>query len=247
MIPSFEGYIEKRPGKDGKRDDQYIPSKEHFEFWSDFYEALKEHTVFDKPLPHLEDKIDPYFGYFGFRFHPNKKESQYFHTGISITEKPKKKIIPICDGVLQYSGFDVVNGFYVFLSHPHIQTEDGYVMHSLYMHLKKPLIKFSSYQKMLREISFNSYPNVLVERGTSIGEVGSTGIPEGKHSHLFLQVEFRHPKKKTVLIINPLSLFGVRPHKNRSSDWKSEEDFHDLYRFRKNEIKKLGIEGYFKD
>lgn len=245
MLPSFEGYIEKRPGKNGKRDDQYIPSHENAEFWADFYEVLKDHTLFDKPVPHLEDKIDPYFGYFGFRCHPNTKEPNYFHTGISITEQPKKPVVPICDGVLEYSGFDVVNGFYVFLSHPHIETDDGYVMHSLYMHLKKPLVKFSSYQKMLREISFNKYPQVLIERGTKIGEVGSSGVPDGKHTHLFLQIEFRHPSKKEVIIIDPLRLFGVRSHKNRSAEWGGAEDFSDLLRFRKNELKKLGILGYF--
>lgn len=246
MLPSIEGFIEKRPGKNGKRGDQYIPSHDDVDFWADFYENLQEHTLFDKPLPHLEDKIDPYFGYFGFRFHPNTHDLNYFHTGISITEKPKKIVIPVCDGVLEYSGFDVVNGFYVFLSHPHIQTEDGYVMHSLYMHLRKPLVKFSSYQKMLREISFHKYPQILIERGTKIGEVGATGVPDGKHTQLHLQIEFRHPDKKQIVIIDPLRLFGLRSHKNRSADFKSEEDFYDLMRFRKNELRKLGIDGYFK-
>ncbi len=247
MLPSIESFIEKRPGVDGKkRDQQYIPERNHGEFWNDFYALVQEHTLFDKPLLHMEDKINPYFGYFGFRFHPNTKQSGYFHTGVSITEKPKKVVIPVCDGVLEYSGFDVINGFYVFLSHPHIETEDGYVMHSLYMHLKKPLVKFSSYQKMLREISFHSYPKILIERGTPIGEVGSTGVPDGKHHHLHLQIEFRHPQKKSVVIIDPLRLYGLRSHKNRSADFVSEEDFAELAKFRRNEIKKLGIDGYFK-
>ncbi len=247
MLPSIEGFIQKRPGKNGRRGEQYIPNSKELSFWLDFYDKLQEHTIFDKPLPHIEDKIDPYFGYFGFRFHPNTQELNHFHTGISITDKPRRPVVPVCDGLLEYSGFDVINGFYVFLSHPHIQTEDGYVMHSLYMHLKKPSVKFSSYQKMLREISFHSYPKVLVERGTKIGEVGSTGIPDGKHHHLYLQIEFRHPQKKTIVIIDPLRLYGLRPHSNRSSDFKSIDDFYDLKRFRKNELRRLGIEGYFQD
>jgi murein DD-endopeptidase MepM/ murein hydrolase activator NlpD len=246
MLPSFGGYIEKRPGKNGKRKEQYIPSGEYIDFWLDFYEELKQCTIFDQPLLHLEDKIDPYFGYFGFRFHPNTHELNHFHTGISITDKPKRPVVPVCDGLLEYSGFDVVNGFYVFLSHPHIQTEDGYIMYSLYMHLKKPTVKFSSYQKMLREISFNNYPKVAIERGTKIGEVGSTGIPDGKHYHLYLQIEFRHPQKNNIVLIDPLRLFGFRTRLNRSADFKNEADFYDLPRFRKNELKKLGIEGYFK-
>lgn len=247
MVPSFEGYIQKRPGKNARKGEQYIPNSEYGDFWNEFYDKLHEHTLFDKPLPHLEDKIDPYFGYFGFRFHPNTHELQHFHTGISITEKPKRPIVPVCDGLLEYSGFDMVNGFYVFLSHPHIQTEDGYVMHSLYMHLKKPSVKFSSYQKMLREISFNNYPKVVIERGTKIGEVGSSGIPDGKHHHLYLQIEFRHPEKKESIIIDPLRLFGLRNHTNRSADFTSVDDFYDLPKFRKNELRKLGIEDYFKE
>lgn len=247
MLPSIEGFIQKRPGKNGKRGEQYIPTESSTSFWLDFYDSLKNHTIFDAPLPHIEDKIDPYFGYFGFRFHPNTHEFNHFHTGISITDKPKRPVFPVCDGVLEYSGFDVVNGFYVFLSHPHIQTEDGYVMHSLYMHLKKPFVKFSSYQKMLREISFNTYPKVIVERGTKIGEVGSTGIPDGKHYHLYLQIEFRHPQKKTIVSIDPLRLFGFRSHANRSTDFQSVDDFYDLKRFRKHELRSLGIEGYFKE
>ncbi len=246
MLPSIEGFIEPKPGKKGKRDEQYIPMRDEEIFWTDFYLELQDHTPFDKPVPHLEDKINPYFGYFGFRFHPNTKQSGYFHTGISITEKPKRVVVPVCDGVLEYSGFDVVNGFYVFLAHPHIETADGYVMHSLYMHLKKPLVKFSSYQKMLREISFHKYPNIFVERGTPIGEVGSTGVPDGKHTHLHLQIEFRHPQKKSVVVVDPLRLFDLHSFKNRSALWNSDEDFEDTKRLRKNELKKLGIDGYFK-
>jgi len=245
MLPIIELYIQKRPEKEGQRDQQYIPNSKYIEFWQDFYQKIKEYTLFDKPISYMEDKINPYFGYFGFRFHPNTKQPDYFHTGISISEKPKTKVLPVCDGVLEYSGFGIVNGFYVFLSHPHIQTEDGYVMYSLYMHLKKPLVKFSSYQKMLREISFHKYPQIMIERETPIGEVGSTGIVDGKHSHLHLQIEFRHPQKKKVVIIDPLRLYGSRSLKNRSTDLKNNEDFEELYTFRKKEMKKLGISRYF--
>ncbi|MEZ4103386.1 MAG: hypothetical protein R3B55_02430 [Candidatus Paceibacterota bacterium] len=74
-----------------------------------------------------------------------------------MSDKSKTPIKPILDGVLEYSGFGHVNGHYVFLSHPEIITEDGFKMYSLYMHLKQPLVKFNSYQKMLRQISFNHY------------------------------------------------------------------------------------------
>lgn len=245
MLPSIENHIEIRTGIKNPKDKQHIPDRNDLEFWKNFYETIKDYTLFDEPISQMRDKINPYFGFFGFRFHPNRKIPGYFHTGISINTKPKEVVLPICDGVLEYSGFDIVNGFYVFLSHPHIQTEDGFVMHSLYMHLKKPLVKFSSYQKMLREISFRNYPKIFIERGTPIGEAGSTGVPDGKHHHLHLQIEFRHPQKKTVILIDPLRLYESRSLRNISADFKSVEDFIDVYKFRKKELKKWGIERYF--
>lgn len=245
MLPAIESHIKKRPGASTGKDDQYIPDGDAFLFWKDFYKQLQNHTLFDEPVPDIKYKVNPYFGFWGFRFHPNTKKPGYFHSGISITENPREHVRPICDGVLEYSGFDVVNGYYVFLAHPHIETEDGYVLHSLYMHLKKPLVKFSSYQKMLREISFNAYPKIPVERGTLVGEVGASGIVDGKHHHVHLQIEFRHPVHKKVIVIDPLRIFGERSKVNRTADFTSVEDFQDLYNFRKNEIHKLKIQGYF--
>lgn len=245
MLPAIENYICKRPDSGVGRGAHYIPQESEQIFWGEFFERLREATIFDNPVPDIVSSINPYFGFFGFRFHPNTKQSRYFHVGVSSTQMSKTLVLPVCDGVLEYSGFDVVNGFYVFLSHPHIQTEDGYVMHSLYMHLKKPLVKFSSYQKMLREISFNAYPKIMIERGTSIGEVGATGVVDGKHHHLHLQIEFRHPHKERIVMIDPLVLFGARSQKNLTADFKTTNDFESLYKQEKEGLKELKIDKYF--
>lgn len=245
MLPAIEPHVEKRPGVNTDKDEQYIPSDASVLFWRDFYKQLRSHTPFDEPVPDIQHKVNPYFGFFGLRFHPNTKKPGHFHSGISITENPRKHVKPICDGTLEYSGFDIVNGHYVFLAHPHIETEDGYIMHSLYMHLRKPLVKFSSYQKMLREISFNAYPKVPIERGLSIGEVGATGIVDGKHHHLHLQIEFRHPVTNKVILIDPFRIYGTRSRTNRTADFEGLDDFVDLYAFRKGEIHKMQIHRYF--
>lgn len=245
MLPALENFIHKRPDSGVGRGTHYIPQESEQFFWREFFERLQEATVFDSPVPDIVESINPYFGFFGFRFHPNTKQPRYFHVGISSTQVPKTLVSPVCDGVLEYSGFDVVNGFYVFLSHPHIQTEDGYIMHSLYMHLKKPLVKFSSYQKMLREISFNAYPKIFIERGTPIGEVGATGVVDGKHHHVHVQIEFRHPHKEKVVMIDPLVLFGVHSEKNKSADFETIKDFERLYKQEKEGLKQLKIDKYF--
>ena len=66
---------------------------------------------------------------------------------ISLDLKSGRNIYPVLPGILEYSGYGAVNGHYILLSHPQIQTEDGYILHSMYCHLKKPLVKFNSYQK----------------------------------------------------------------------------------------------------
>lgn len=245
MLPGIEKHTQKRPDGGVGRETHYIPKDSDGVFWNTFFEDLRRATIFDSPVPNMETSINPYFGFFGFRFHPNTKQPHYFHVGVSVTAPSKTPVVPVCDGVLEYSGFDLVNGFYVFLSHPHIQTEDGYVMHSLYMHLKKPLVKFSSYQKMLREISFNAYPKIMVERETAIGEVGSSGVVDGLHHHLHLQIEFRHPHKDKIIMIDPLVLFGLKSQKNLTSNFESEEDFKELYKNQKERLKELKIDKYF--
>jgi murein DD-endopeptidase MepM/ murein hydrolase activator NlpD len=136
----------------------------------------------------------------------------------------KQEVKPILKGILEYSGYGAVNGYYVLLSHPHIQTEDGYVLHTMYCHLKKPLVKFSSYQKMLREISLGSYPLVEISDETIIGYVGNSGLHPTEKNRLYLQCDFRKYDHKTI-VIDPMKFYRRKDYVNSSADMICIEEF----------------------
>ncbi len=242
-LPAILDMVKQRPGTDGGKDRHLVPNEEYNEFWEAFYETLRTHFNFHEPVFNFADKINPYFGYFGFRFHPTKHEPKYFHLGIDITDKSKTPIKPILDGVLEYSGFGIVNGNYVFLSHPEIVTEDGFKLYSLYMHLKNAQVKFSSYQKMLRQVSFNHYPNIEVKKETVIGGMGSSGNSEGIHVHLHLQLEFRD-EKGNIIVIDPSKVLGVHSKVNLSETLKNKEEFKIFLEEHKNDVKIYKLEKF---
>lgn len=237
-LPPIKEATKPRPGSDSGKDKHLVPNEEYNEFWEAFYKTLRTHFIFNPPIENANEKINPYFGYFGFRFHPVKHEPKYFHLGVDFTDKSKTPISPICDGVLEYSGFGLVNGNYVFLSHPDISTEDGFKMYSIYMHLKTVNVKFSSYQKMLRQISFNNYPNIPIKKDYILGSMGSTGNSEGSHVHLHLQVEFRN-EKGDIVVVDPCELFGFESKKNLSAGILTKEEFENFKQDNSEEFKKF--------
>jgi len=239
-LPPILDMTQVRPGSDSGKDKHLVPNEEYNEFWEAFYNTLRGHFDFGLPVENANQKINPYFGYFGFKFHPIKFEPKYFHLGVDITDKSKTEVRPILGGVLEYSGFGLVNGNYVFLSHPEVLTEDGFMLYSIYMHLKNVQVKFSSYQKMLRQISFNHYPNVEIKKETVIGGMGSTGNSEGQHVHLHLQIEFRD-EKGNIVVIDPLLVLGVKVLKNLSGEIKNKEEFAKFIEENKANIKKLNL------
>lgn len=226
FLPSILEMTKGRPGSDSGKDKHLVPDEEFGEFWEAFYQRLRTHFVFQAPVDDLEKKIDPFFGNFGLRFHPSKLEPKYFHLGIDVVDKSKTPIRPIIDGVLEYSGFGHINGNYVFLSHPEVVTEDGFKLYSLYMHLKNVNVKFSSYQKMLRQISFNHYPSIKINKDVVLGGMGSTGnSDESKHVHLHLQLEFRNDKGD-IVVIDPARLLGCDHCINLSANIKDIDEFN---------------------
>jgi len=239
FLPAILDMGKQRPGADAGKDKHLVPNEEYNEFWDAFYKTLKSHFDFKEPVLNFKEKINPYFGNFGFRFHPVKLEPDYFHLGLDISDKAKTPIKPILDGMLEYSGFGHVNGQYVFLSHPEVVTEDGFKMYSIYMHLKQVSVKFSSYQKMLRQISFNHYPNIEVKKEKVIGGMGSTGISDGMHVHLHLQIEFRNEKGQ-IIVIDPARVFGLENSSNLSAKVKTVEEFENFKK--ENET---GLKNYF--
>ena len=225
-----------RPGADAGKDKHLIPNEEYNEFWDAFYTTLKSHFDFNDPVLNFKDKVNPYFGNFGFRFHPIKIEPNYFHLGLDISDKAKTPVLPILDGMLEYSGFGHVNGHYVFLSHPEVVTEDGFKMYSIYMHLKHVGVKFSSYQKMLRQISFNHYPNIEIKKDKVLGGMGSTGISDGVHVHLHLQIEFRNEKGQ-IIVLDPARILGYENPGNLSAKIKTKEEFENFQKENAKDLK----------
>jgi hypothetical protein len=110
-----------------------------------------------------------------------------------------------------------VNGYYVLLSHPDIVTEDGYVFHTMYCHLKKPFVKFNSYQKMLREISLGSHPIVLVDMDVCVGHASTSGVSREQYPGLYFECSFRK-FDEIPIVIDPLQLYYVRPVRNKTAD-----------------------------
>ena len=147
---------------------------------------------------------------------------------MSLDLKAGRKIHPVLPGVLEYSGYGAVNGYYVLLSHPHIQTEDGYVLHSMYCHLKKPLVKFNSYQKMLREISLGSYPTIEIDTKTILGLASTSGLSREHHPGLFLQLSFRK-FDQTPIVIDPIRAYQTDTITNSTSDMLDQKSIEKLF------------------
>lgn len=225
VLPSLEQYSKPRPNRPKFEQDHLVPDFEkHPNFWENISRFLFALSAFSPTKDPDLNSVNPVYGYFGNRMHPVTKEPHYYHLGIEIQTKGKQKIYPIMKGVLEYSGYGAINGYYVLLSHPNIQTEDGYVLHTMYCHLKKPEIRFSSYQKMLREISLGSYPIIDVPVDTVLGQAGNSGvsITEGEPS-CYIQCDFRKLDHKPI-VVDPLWLFSQEKMRNLSENIKNEEE-----------------------
>lgn len=244
-LPPIEDAVKLRPGESDGPSNIYVPAIEKEELWSAIYEHASDNYKMQWPvIGSGVDKIDELFGFFGFRYQPSTKKAGSFHLGVDISSSPKDKVVACMDGVLEYSGFDIHNGLYVMLSHPEIVSSDGFVMHSLYMRMRDVEVGFTTYQKMLREISMHSYPVVPVERSTTLGHVGNTGL-ELVHNHLHFQVEFRHKKKNKIVAVDPVRMFGRPVFKNISAKTKNIEDFFRLEVDQKDIVKKNKLDIYF--
>lgn len=220
VLPAIREYAEKRPDRPAFEDPVLIAgeSEKMLPFWEGVYDQLRELSP-QQPVKEGESilsLISPEHGFFGFRTHPVTKEKKHFHLGIELAIGERKEIKPLFNGVLEYSGFGALSGNYVLLSHPNIQTEDGYVLHTLYCHMKRPLVKFSAHQKMLREISLGTYPIVPIEREKVIGLTGSSGKTAGTDPILYLQVDFRKFEHRPI-VIDVLKLFEEKTYRNKKT------------------------------
>lgn len=217
-IPSVINKTIQRPNRPQLEEPYLIPDlAQYSDFWSQVYSRLRK-ASFGSPCSHdIDSVINDEYGYYGFRVHPVTKELRYFHAGISLDLDFGTEIRPIFPGVLEYSGYGAVNGHYVLLSHPEIQTEDGYVLHTMYCHLKKPLLKFNSYQKMLREISLSSYPIISVSLEQVLGTASVSGLSRASSPGIYLQISLRK-FDQTPIVLNPMLLYADEEYKNTTAE-----------------------------
>ncbi len=216
VLPSLLEYSRPRPNRPEFEKNVFVPNfNDYSSFWDQIHNMMYALSANQPISGDLFKKIDLSFGFFGNRIHPVTLESHYYHLGIEIEARARQNVRPILNGVLEYSGYSVANGYYVLLSHPYIQTEDGYILHTTYCHLKKPMVKFSSYQKMLREISLGSYPIIEIVKDTILGLVGSSGDTIGDKPKLYLQCEFRKFDRRPI-VIDPMFFYSEKIHTNES-------------------------------
>lgn len=222
LLPAIQNKIVLRPGESfGVFEKCFVANPDEQEFLESFSSKFK--NVFQYPV---SDRflIDPFFGYFGERFHPVILKPKYFHIGIDIMAKAGVKVYPITDGFLEYSGFSRLNGNYVMLSHPEIRTQDGFTLYSLYLHLEKFYFRFNLFQKIVREVGLRKLVSIPTEKTKAIGEVGATGNIKGLVPHIHLQLEFRD-EKRNVVAVDPVLMFGFYSKKNLTALISSSAEF----------------------
>lgn len=226
-LPSLVHNTEVRPHRLSREEMQLMPHAGKRSFWKKVYDTLYQYKFRSPVVRNIAQYINPLFGFFGKRVHPSTHEIAYFHAGVELEFESPRKIYPIADGILEYSGYGAINGYYVLLSHPEIQTEDGYILHSMYCHLKKPLLQFSSYQKMLREISLGTYPSIEVSKKEVLGMAGSSGVTRNAQARLYLQIDFRKYGKETILL-DPLLVLNNERGKNTTAHITTKEALDDF-------------------
>lgn len=216
LLPSLVAKTQARSSRFHLEEPHRIPDIHQKVFWEKIYDTLLDHKFYSPVVRNIKQYINPLFGYFGRCVHPTTHEIGYFHSGVELEFSSTRKIFPIAPGILEYSGYGAINGYYVLLSHPDVRTEDGYVLHSMYCHLKKPLVKFSSYQKMLREISLGSYPEIPIEAKQELGTAGNSGVTRDDVPRLYLQLDFRKYGEQPI-VIDPLLVLNGQEGINKTA------------------------------
>ena len=218
---------------------------EHAEYWNYIVGYITQRIQFQIPVPDTDYMLNPFFGLFGMCYNPSSRQSRSFHLGLDLATTYRQAVKPITSGILEYAGYSLANGHYVMLSHPMITSEDGFVLHSLYISLHSAAVGFTRYQKMLREISLRSHPQIHIPDDMIIGYVGESGDIAGLHTHMHLQCEFRHPDGR-IIAVDPASFLGLPADGNITHDIENHETFMELYPLHEEDIKKSFLEKYWK-
>lgn len=235
-LPEIENKVISRPGHLTGGARHFISDPLNESFWDDFYSKFQNYFKLTDPIENFADKINPYFGYFGYRWHPINFHPKYFHIGIDISEKIGHPIKSVYDGLLEYSGFADVNGRYVVVKHSDIKTKDGFIFQSLYMHCDDINVKFNLVQKIFREfiskaLTVSNKP-ILAEQ--NIATLGDTGNKLGVVPHLHLQFEFVKDNKH--IAVDPLKLFNKASFQNLTASLATETEFKSFFKEHSEEL-----------
>ena len=233
-----------RPGARDNKKPHLVPDPAHADYWRYVGNYMTERVDFHPPVTIKETTLNKFFGLFGMCYNPAHDIPRSFHLGLDFATSFREDVVPITQGVLEYAGYSLANGYYVMLSHPHIVSQDGFVLHSLYMSLHAIDVGFTKYQKMLREISLRTYPEIMIGSDTVIGDVGETGGGAGLHTHMHLQCEFRHPDGR-IISIDPASLLDMDMDANITEPVESVEAFADVYDEYTADIHQACLESYW--
>ena len=223
-LPAIEGTYLPRPGPVRESLAHRVPDPAHAETWQQVSEAVA--TELALPESMAGAPVCPHFGGFGWRWHP-RKLVHYFHAGIDLLLPEGDPVRPVGPGTLLGAWRREVNGNYVVLTHP-LVTEDGFRLHSLYLHLRDRTVGYSAVQKVLRR---SAIARPWLERSVAgdevIGRVGDTGYGEGGVVHLHLQLEWRREEDPAVVLFDPRPVLGLGLEPNLTADIASLEEFLD--------------------
>lgn len=212
----------KRPGS---KETHFIPDPLFVDFWEGLYQELADSKNLRCPIDISSSRINPFFGYFGYRFHPMKFIPDYYHVGIDIDKEKGAKVFPTTNGIFEYSGYGNENGYYIMLSHPDYYTKDGFILNSLYLHLDKVNISFNNIEKILRTIGLIELTNKTVNLNQIIGISGDSGNSKDVFPHLHFQLEFRSKSQNKIILIDPAKALGLKTNENLTKDIQNFNEF----------------------
>lgn len=241
FLPAVGSHIVRRPDANA-RPGQWVPDDRDGGFWTDFFGRIAASDRLDEAVGGQDACVNPYFGHYGLRWHPVAGRPQYYHIGIDVNVPEGTPIRAVGDGLLEYSGYAEVNGNYIELRHPSFRTEDGFELHSLYLHCQSVGVQFSLMQKLVREYVSRSRldANVAVCRGQVIATVGGTGHRDGLVPHLHLQFELVRDRgrgrSRDRVAVPPLALYGLPCPENRTADIRDREEYLSFFRSNREEL-----------
>lgn len=127
--------------------------------------SVKANILSGYPLPNMAEEG---LGY-GWQLHPVKGQV-FFHSGIDLLAVKGTSILAIGEGIIAFAGAQTAYGNVVVINHSGGKQ-------SRYAHLDQILVKVGE----------------KVQKGTVLGQVGTTGQRDIQPAHLHLEIRYRSP------------------------------------------------------